>query len=354
MHDPTFQRKSRRALLKCAAVAFVVAAIAACAQRPATQEPTTAPAADQEAPVMLPAGALTEAQLLQHPIRYYLDLPYAGNDNPRQRLDVYVPEQPSYVPMPVVIYLHGGMWQSGDKAQAAERMLGLVTSGDFAVVAMNYRLTDEAQWPAQLHDVKAAIRWVRAQSNRYGFDPQRIALWGHEAGGQLALASAMTNQAQDMAGNLGAYTHIRSDVAAVVNYSGITDLNALLSHAGSIDRASSTAPEALLIGGLLRENSDIASAASPIHYVRRQAPPVMSVYANRDQVVPEAQGRVLHQRLEEVGTEHYLVQLTTAEGNTPNAVTTDSPWAQADQRALAFLQRVLLGHLVTVETQSIE
>lgn len=333
-------------------VLLVTAVLSACAQRPVA-EPVSEPEQVSEAEPLI-AGAMSEAELLAEPIRFYLNLPYAGNDNSRQQLDIYVPERPSYVPMPVVIYLHGGLWQEGDKAEAPGRLLSLVTSGDYALVSVGYRLTDEAQWPAQLHDVKAAIRWVRARADDYGMDPQRIAVWGRDAGGQLALMSGMTNHAQDMAGHLGPYNHIRSDVAAVVNYSGMSDLNALLEQESSIDRAAGNAPEARLVGGNLRDNSDIASAASAIHYIRSAAPPVFTAHGTEDDIVPYQQARRLHQRLEEAEVESFMVSLLGTGHGSAQHQQVPAAWTEADKRARQFLDRVLLGRNQQVDISSIE
>lgn len=280
------------------------------------------------------------------PVRVYQNLRYAETTNTRQRLDIYVPESPSYVPMPVVIYIHGGSWSSGSRSELPAVLHEMLGSQNYAVVSVGYRLTNEAQWPAQLHDVKAAIRWVRARAEQYGFDPQRIALWGDEAGGHLALIAGLTNNAQDMAGTLGQYTHIRNDVAAVVNFGGVSNINALLDQRSSIDRAAATSPEARLVGGLLRDNNDVASAASPIHYIRPAAPPVLSVHSTEDSVIPYEQARALHRRLKDAETEQYLVTvLGDHHDNYP---------PQAYERAWNFIDRVLRGRNVAVDTAVIE
>lgn len=330
---------------------LVIFVVTACAQRPA-QEPVVEEEETAAEP-RLP-GAMSEAELLAQPVRFYLNIPYAGNNNQRQQLDLYIPERPGYVPMPVVIYLHGGQWQSGDKAEAPGRMLPLVTSGDYAVVAVGYRLTDEAQWPAQLHDVKAAIRWVRARADDYGLDPQRIALWGRGAGGQLAMMSGMTNQAQDMAGFLGPYTHIRSDVSAVVNYAGISDINSLLEQESALDRAAGNAPEAKLIGGNVQDNNDIASAASAVHYIRNGAPPLLTVHGTEDNIVPYQQALDFHQRLQDAEVEEYLLSVPGAGHPDAEHLKLPAHWAEADNRARHFLDRILLGRNTQVDVSAIE
>lgn len=338
-------------LKKLILILLVSSVVSACAQRPPAEPVSEPETTDLE---LVVAGAMSEAELLAEPVRFYLDVPYADTDNRRQQLDIYIPERPSYVPMPVVVYLHGGLWREGDKAEATGRLLPLVTSGDYALVSVGYRLTNEAQWPAQLDDVKAAIRWVRARADDYGFDPQRIAVWGRGAGGQLALMSGMTNHAQDMAGQLGTYTHIRSDVAAVVNYAGVSDMNALLEQPSSVDRAAGNAPEALLVGGSLRDNYDNASAASAVHYIRDGAPPVLTVHGTEDNIVPYQQARNLHQRLTEAGVEEYLISLlATGQGSAAHKQV-PAAWAEADNRARQFLDRVLLGRSQQVDTSPIE
>ena len=120
--------------------------------------------------------------LLKADIAVDRDVPYAGTDNRRQRLDIYLPKKPRSKKLPVVVFIHGGGWQAGDKTIGATALVPLVRTGDYAGVSVGYRLTDEASWPAQIYDCKAAIRWVRANAEKYGFDPDRIGVWGKSAG----------------------------------------------------------------------------------------------------------------------------------------------------------------------------
>ncbi|HYW80844.1 MAG TPA: alpha/beta hydrolase fold domain-containing protein, partial [Thermoguttaceae bacterium] len=105
-------------------------------------------------------------------IRVERDIPYAETDNPRQCLDLYLPKEPaSDGPLPVVAWIHGGAWLAGDKRGGQGRLAELVAGGNYAGVSIGYRLTGEAIWPAQIHDCKAAIRWIRANAKRYNLDP---------------------------------------------------------------------------------------------------------------------------------------------------------------------------------------
>ncbi|MHB1558318.1 MAG: alpha/beta hydrolase fold domain-containing protein, partial [Isosphaeraceae bacterium] len=110
-------------------------------------------------------------------IRLEKDIPYAGTRNPKQTLDLLLPKTAtgSGKLLPVVVYIHGGAFRSGNKTMGYGPLEPLVEPGNFAGATINYRLSDEAIWPAQIHDVKAAIRWIRANAAKYGLDPERIA-----------------------------------------------------------------------------------------------------------------------------------------------------------------------------------
>jgi acetyl esterase/lipase len=118
-------------------------------------------------------------------IKLIADLSYAGNQNPRQMLDLMLPAKRGAEPLPVVVFIHGGGWRNGSRDRGRRELAPLVSTGNYAGVSIGYRLTDEAQWPSQMHDCKAAIRWIRAHAPAYGFDPARIGVFGTSAGGHL-------------------------------------------------------------------------------------------------------------------------------------------------------------------------
>ena len=122
-------------------------------------------------------------------VKVLRDLPYAETDNPRQRLDLVLPEtRIGHEPFPLVVWIHGGGWRNGDKRSGINRVAPVVMTGRYVGATIGYRLSGEAQWPMQIHDCKAAIRWLRAHAKEYGIDPKRIAVWGSSAGGQLVLS----------------------------------------------------------------------------------------------------------------------------------------------------------------------
>ena len=116
-----------------------------------------------------------------------LDQPYAGNDNAKQMVDLYLPKvQGAEKPLPVVALIHGGGWMNGDRIGYSSQAIQIARTGNYAAVTVGYRLTSEAHWPSQVHDCKAAIRWIRAHAGEHNLDPDKIAVWGSSAGGHLS------------------------------------------------------------------------------------------------------------------------------------------------------------------------
>lgn len=243
-------------------------------------------------------------------VKLEADLPYAGTDNPRQKLDLLLPAAPKVGKLPVVVFIHGGGWRSGDKAGGRRQVSEFVASGEFAGVSVGYRLTDEAQFPQQIYDCKAAIRWIRANAERYGLDPDKIAVWGSSAGGHLVSLLGTSGEVKELEGDLGPNLGTSSRVSCVVNFYGPSELltmGAQSKSGGPIDHDAPDSPEAKLVGGALQENREKAKAASPITYVSKDDPPFLHLHGDADPVVPHAQSEALHETLKKVGVASTLV-----------------------------------------------
>ena len=146
-------------------------------------------------------------------VKLVADLPYADNDNPRQQLDLLLPERPAdEKPLPVVVFIHGGAWRGGDRKGGQRMVAPLVAAGDYAGASVGYRLSGEAIWPAQIHDCKAAIRWLRANAKKYNLDPDKIAVWGASAGGHLVAMLGTSGGVKELEGTLGKHTDQSSRV----------------------------------------------------------------------------------------------------------------------------------------------
>jgi acetyl esterase/lipase len=291
-------------------------------------------------------GAMFLEELRREPITFELDLPYAVTGNPRQRLDLYLPKSRKREKLPVIVFFHGGGWQVGDKSDGAGRLMPLLRTGHYAGVSAGYRLSGEATWPAQIHDAKAAIRWIRGNASRYGLDGDRIGVWGRSAGGHLALLLGASGDVPELEGGVGENDGVSSRVAAVANFFGVSELLAMIGPPSDVDRTRADAPEALLLGGPLRENPERAKAASPLTYVSPNDPPVLTVHGTEDRTVPYDQAVRLDAALREAGVPSYFVRVEGAgHGNIGTA---------ADDRLEAFFARYLLDERVEVSTAPIQ
>lgn len=318
--------------------AILLASLLAAA--PALAEPRR----DERAPA--PAASPPPDRHPEEPVSVERDLPYAGTANPRQRLDLFLPRERRAEALPVIVFLHGGGWMGGDKSTGEGLLMPFLRTGRYAGVSAGYRLSGEAIWPAQIHDCKAAIRWVRANAGRYGLDPERIAVWGGSAGGHLALMLGASGGVPELEGELGPHREVGSRVAAVVNFFGVAELLAMIGPPSDIDRTRADAPEARLIGGALREHPERAKAASPIPYLDPGDPPVLTVHGTADRTVPYDQAVRLDAALRRAGVQGYLVTIRGGGHGDFGTV--------ADDRVLAFLDRVLWGEDVEVPTAPIE
>ena len=207
-------------------------------------------------------------------VQALLDLPYADTENPRQKLDLYLPKNAKTKPLPVVAFIHGGAWQGGDKRGGYGMVGPLVESGDFAGVSIGYRLSGEAIWPAQIHDCKAAIRWLRGNAEKYHLDPDKIGVVGSSAGGHLVALLGAGGDASALEGSLGEHDDLSSRVTCVVDYYGPTDFRAF---AAVMQNANS--PVARLFGGTGKEEA--AREASPVSYVSKDDPAFLQFTAPR-------------------------------------------------------------------------
>lgn len=238
------------------------------------------------------------------------DLPYADTDNPRQCVDLVLPENPQGDgPLPVVAWIHGGAWRVGDKRGGVWQLAGLVASGDYAGVSVGYRLTGEATWPAQIHDCKAAIRWIRANARKYHLDPERIGVWGSSAGGHLVAMLGTSGGVRALEGDVGPHTDQPSRVRCVVDYYGPSELLAMGQYPSRIDHDAAGSPESLLVGGPLQETKEVARQASPITYVSADDPPFLVVHGTDDPTVPFNQSERLAAGLGKAGIDVTFIRV---------------------------------------------
>lgn len=254
--------------------------------------------------------AQTGAAAIPDTIEAKLDIPYAENENPRQQLDLYLPKKRSTnKPLPVIVFIHGGGWKGGDRKGGMRNVAPYVASGDYAGVSVGYRLTNEAQWPAQIHDCKAAIRWIRGNAEDLNLDADHIAVWGSSAGGHLVSIVGTSGDVPALEGRLGKYTNLSSRVQAVVNYYGPENFITMVEQPSTIDRNVQDYPEALLIGGRVQDMADAAKNASPVTYISKDDPPFLTAHGTKDPLVPFAQATELQTKLKATGVASVLITM---------------------------------------------
>ena len=246
-----------------------------------TTAPTTAPAANA---------------------RIFRDLPYADAPGSANLLDIYLPEHdPVGAKRPLVVWVHGGGWSHGDKSRCLARPL--VDDG-FVVASINYRLSWQAPFPAQIHDCKAAIRYLRAHADEYGIDKDRVGVFGASAGGHLAALLGTSAGEAALEGDVGGNLDQSSRVQAACDWFGPTDLSKLreqLADDNPFKQHPELSPIAALFGGMAKATPQLVAQANPIRFVDKTDPPFLIMHGTRDPLVPLAQSRMLANALKSAG-----------------------------------------------------
>ncbi len=234
------------------------------------------------------------------------DIEYKRAGKLSLRLDLYLPkERSSAEPLPVILWVHGGAWRNGNKGSTPA--LRFVKRG-YAVASIAYRLSQTAKFPAQIEDVKDAVRWIRAHAKEYRLDPDRIGAWGSSAGGHLVALLGTSGGVESLSGTPGENAP-PARVQAVCNFFGPTDflkMNAQAGERGRIDHDAPNSPESQLVGAPIQEHPDLARKANPITYVSEDDPPFLIVHGDEDFIVPLGQSELLHEALTKAGVKSTL------------------------------------------------
>ena len=268
-------------------------------------------------------------------------IPYGTGSGRQLHLDILRPETASRELRPAIVWVHGGGWREGDRADAPN---GPLAERGFVTASISYRFSDEATFPAQIHDVKAAIRFLRANAGRWSIDSERIGIWGHSAGGHLAALAAVSEGIPSLEGDGGNPDEL-SDVQAAVPLSAPTDfLFDWDTGFGNPRHEHFSAIEDLLDGRDLTDPAvhKRAKLASPTRLATAGAAPMLVVHGTRDDLVPTDQGRRLVTALHEAGADATLLELASDTHNLESVLgaTLDTP-SEALHRIVAFFERVL-------------
>jgi acetyl esterase/lipase len=273
---------------------------------------------------LLVAATLSAAPKVPEGVEVVRDLEYAQAKGVSLKLDLYLPTSKPSAPMPLIIWVHGGGWKNGTKAGCPVSWLA---AKGYAVASLDFRLLPEHPWPAQIEDPIAALRWLRKESGKYGFDAERSAAMGGSSGGHVvALWGTLSLPAEDK-------------VKAVVDLYGPTDLLTMPPNVLSTQRTRADlakANGALLLGGIVMDQPEKAKAVSALHQVSKDDVPFLIMHGMDDPGVPVDQSERLHAALKAAGVESTLKLI-------PGAGHGGKEFDSAESRALiqAFLDKHL-------------
>ena len=243
----------------------------------------------------------------QNSDRQWLNLNYANDEKEYHNLDIYLPtaQKPTYK---AIVVIYGSAWFGNNMKQSVLEPLGkkLLESG-FAVIAINHRASSDAAYPAQINDVKAAIRFVRANADKYKIDASFIGITGFSSGGHLASLAGTSNSVKeftvgkktvDIEGNIGNHTSVSSSVNAVADWFGPIDM-ALMDECKKPKVGNS--PEAALIKGNPADNLDMIALLNPITFIDKTDPQFIVIHGEADNVVPYCQSELFSKALKSKG-----------------------------------------------------
>lgn len=237
------------------------------------------------------------------------DVVFAETADGNLLLDLYMPKDRSAEALPLVVWVYGGGWFVGNRNQIQLSRAYHLTRRGYAVAAISYRLSSVAPFPAQIHDVKASVRYLRANAVSLGLNTERIGVWGASAGGHLVALMGTTNGDPKMEGTVGgpALAGESSDVAAVANYFGPSDLSTMHLDAGR-DEAGFMVER--LLGGDFEAKKELAEEASPVAWASPSSAPMLHVHGTEDAVVSIRQSERLHEALTQAGADSTLRVVT--------------------------------------------
>ena len=302
-----------------------------------------------------PAGGFGGFQVPQVKLetsQEWKDVNYAGDDKAYHTCDIYLPkqEQASY---PVVIHIYGSAWFSNNSKGAAD--LGTIVKSlldaGFAVVCPNHRSSMDAKWPAQIHDIRAVIRFVRGEAAKYKFDTSFIATSGFSSGGHLSSVAATTSGVKhmkvgtvdvDLEGTVGKHLGESSEVNAACDWSGPVDLTAM--DCGESMKMGENSPEDVLLNSKLSKEPDKYRSLSATNYVDSYDPPIIIFHGEKDNVVPCCQGKQFYELLTAAGVKTEATFVPEGSHGGPAMYTQENL-----KKMVNFLQDVMLKERIIEE-----
>jgi len=236
-------------------------------------------------------------------IKWLKDIVYGEGSGRPLKMHLLLPWNQAGKLMPAVIWVHGGGWEAGNKEEGLYRSALLCERG-YVCASIEYRLSQEAVFPAQIEDCKCAVRFIRANAKSFGVDPERIGVWGASAGGHLVALLGTSAGVKELEGS-GGNLYVSSSVQAVCDWCGPTDF-----FRWDIPEANRPAIESAvrkLFGGTPEEKRELAILANPVTHIRKNAPPFFIIHGDMDDLVPLSHSILLHEALQKAGVESELM-----------------------------------------------
>ncbi len=213
------------------------------------------------------------------------DIEYARVGDHSLKLDLYTPKTAN---APLLVYVHGGAWRGGSKSDVP---IAKLLDRGFVIASVDYRLSTQAVFPAQIHDIKAAIRFLRAKSKLFQINTASIGIVGSSAGGHLAALVGVTNGRAELEGTLGEHLDQSSNVQCIVSHFGASNLQTILSQSTEFGLKMRVPALQLLLGGQPTEKPDLAKLASPVAHLDKNDPPLLLIHGDADPQMPPAQSQ---------------------------------------------------------------
>jgi acetyl esterase/lipase len=254
---------------------------------------------------MLIAGAIAfvlvvPAESLAQVPRVQRDLVYATVNGKSLALDLYMPA--NVAAPPLVVWVHGGRWMNGTKADVPTEFV----EHGIATASVDFRQSTEARFPAMVHDIKAAIRFLRAKAPEYGYRSDRIAIAGSSSGAHLAALVGVTNGHKELEGTLGDFGRQSSAVQAIVSYYGASNLTTILTQSTPYGVGVRKPALQNLLGASPDENRELAKLASPVMHIDKNDPPLLLLHGDQDPQMPINQTHELEGAYEKQGLDVFF------------------------------------------------
>lgn len=268
--------------------------------------------------------------------RTQTNIVYATVGGKALALDLYMPAGVDAPPL--VVWIHGGRWMNGDKSDVP---MAFVEHG-IATASLDFRQSTEARFPAMVHDIKAAIRFLRAKAPEYRYRADRIAIAGTSSGAHLATLVGVTNGHEELEGALGDYRSASSDVQAIVSYYGASNLSTILAQSTPFGVSVRRPALEALLGALPDHARELARLASPVTHVDRTDPPLLLLHGDQDPQMPINQSHEMEGAYESLGLDVFFdVVHGAVHGDGDREPRFFSP--ARIERAVVFLKRTIGG-----------